>query len=116
MSVLPGPIEAGRACGMSRILLYRRIILPLAIRQALPGYGNDIISMTKATSLYWIITISEITGVSSKIISDTYRVTEVFIVAAAIYMAINFVLSRAIALVENRLGPTRVNRMWHYRK
>lgn len=104
LSVPLGQIEAARACGMSRPLLYRRVVLPLAIRQSLPGYGNDIISIIKATSLCSIITISEITGVAAKIIADTYRVTEVFVAAAGIYMAINFLLIRAVAVVEHQLG------------
>jgi octopine/nopaline transport system permease protein len=46
-SVPYGQIEAARACGMSRSLAYRRVILPIALRQALPSYGNEIILMIK---------------------------------------------------------------------
>ncbi len=57
LSVPHGQVEAARACGMGRFMQFRRIILPLAIRQALPGYGNvRPISMVKATSLASIIT------------------------------------------------------------
>ena len=105
LSVPLGQIEAARAAGMSRLLLFRRITLPLAIRQALPGYGNEMISMIKATSLTSIITLMDITGVAAKIISETYRAIEVFIVAGAIYLAINFALTRLVQLVEYRLSP-----------
>jgi octopine/nopaline transport system permease protein len=105
LSVPAGQVEAARACGMSRMLMFRRIILPLAIRQALPGYGNEIISMVKATSLASIITLMEVTGVAAKIISETYRAIEVFIVAGAIYLVINFVLTRLVQLVEFWLSP-----------
>ncbi|ANH07245.1 ABC transporter permease [Shinella sp. HZN7] len=115
LSVPQGQIEAARACGMSRFLAFRRIVLPLAIRQALPGYGNEMISMVKATSLASIITIMEITGVAARIISETYRAIEVFLVAGAIYLAINFVLTRCVAFLEYRLSghlrqplPTRL--------
>jgi octopine/nopaline transport system permease protein len=104
-SVPWGQVEAARACGMSRFMTFRRISLPLAIRQALPGYGNEMISMVKATSLASIITLMEITGVAAKIISETYRAIEVFIVAGAIYLAINFVLTRLVAFTERRLSP-----------
>ena len=57
-----GQIEAARACGMPRFMLFRRIVLPLGVRQALPGYGNEMISMVKATSLASIITLMEVTG------------------------------------------------------
>lgn len=105
LSVPFGQVEAARACGMSSLLIFRRITMPLAIRQALPAYSNEMISMIKATSLASIITIMEITGVAARLISETYRAIEVFIVAGAIYLAINFLLTRLVALAEYRLSP-----------
>lgn len=105
LAVPNGQIEAARACGMSRLLMFRRIVMPLAIRQALPGYGNEIISIIKATSLASIITLMEVTGVAARIIAETYRTVEVFVVAGAIYLAINFVLTRLVMLAEYRVTP-----------
>ena len=105
LSVPHGQVEAARACGMPRFMVFRRIVLPLAIRQALPGYGNEMISMIKATSLASIITLMEVTGVAARIISETYRAIEVFIVAGFIYLAINFLLTRLVHLVEFKLSP-----------
>ena len=105
LSVPHGQVEAARACGMSRLLIFRRIVLPLAIRQALPAYSNEVISMIKATSLASIITLMEITGIAAKIISETYRAIEVFVVAGAIYLVINFILTRLVILLEHRLTP-----------
>lgn len=100
-----GQIEAARAAGMTRFLTFRRIVLPLALRQALPGYGNELILMIKATSLASIITLMEITGLAAKLISETYRAIEVFIVAGAIYLVINFVVTRLVQYAEYRLTP-----------
>ncbi len=105
LSVPPGQVEAARACGMSRFMVLRRIVLPLAIRQALPGYGNEVISMIKATSLASIITLMEVTGIAARIIAETYRAFEVFAVAGAIYLAINFALTRILHSMEYRLTP-----------
>lgn len=105
LSVPFGQVEAARACGMSRFMIFRRITLPLGVRQALPGYGNEMISMVKATSLASIITLMEVTGVAARIISESYRAIEVFIVAGAIYLTINFLLTRLVQLVEFRLSP-----------
>ena len=105
LSVPHGQIEAARACGMPRMMIFRRITLPLAIRQALPAYGNEMIAMVKATSLASIITLMEITGVAARIISESYRVIEVFVVAGTLYLAINFILTRLIARLERRLNP-----------
>jgi octopine/nopaline transport system permease protein len=104
-SVPHGAIEAGRAIGMSRLQLFRRITFPLAIRQALPAYGNEIILMVKASSLASTITILEITGIAKTIIASTFRPVEVFIVAGAFYLAINFVVTRGVHLAERRLAP-----------
>lgn len=105
MSVSKREIEAGRACGMSGLLLYRRIILPLALRQALPAYGNELILMVKATSLVSIITMMEVTGIAARLISETYRPVEVFIAAGTIYLIINFLLTRAISILDWWLTP-----------
>ena len=103
LSVPGGQVEAARACGMSPGLAFRRIVLPQAVRQALPAYGNELILLTKATSLASIITLMEITGLAAKLISETYRVIEVFTAAGAIYLAINFVLTRIVAVMDYRL-------------
>lgn len=105
LSVPFGQVEAARACGMSRFMIFRRITLPLGVRQALPGYGNEMISMVKATSLASIITLMEVTGVAARIISESYRAIEVFIVAGAVYLSINFLLTRLVQFVEFRLSP-----------
>jgi octopine/nopaline transport system permease protein len=104
-SVPPGQIEAARAFGMSGLTLYRRIVAPIALRQALPAYGNEIILMVKATSLASTITLMELTGLAHKLVSETFRAFEVFFVAGAIYLAINFAVSRVIGLAERRIAP-----------
>ena len=105
LSVPHGQIEAAKACGMSSFTCFRRIVMPLAIRQALPGYGNEMISMIKATSLASIITLMEVTGIAAKLIAESYRAIEIFVIAGAIYLVINFVLTRALAFAEYRLTP-----------
>ena len=97
-------VEAARACGMSGFLLFRRIIFPVALRHALPAYSTELILMVKSTSLASIITVSEMTGVAQKLITQTYRTMEVFLCAAVLYLAINFVVARLIGLLEYRLS------------
>ena len=105
LSVPFGQIEAARACGMSRGLIFRRIIVRQGLIVALPAYGNEIILMTRSTALASTITLMEVTGIASKLISETFRAVEVFICAGAIYLILNFAISRAIALLERRLSP-----------
>ena len=105
LSVPQGQVEAARACGMSRALAFRRIVLPVAIRQMLPAYGNEVILMVKATSLASTITLMEVTGIARRMIAQTFAVFELFIVAGAIYLVLNFVATRLIKFAEWRLTP-----------
>jgi octopine/nopaline transport system permease protein len=105
LSVPAGEVEAARACGMSGMLLFRRIVLPIAVRQALPAYGNELVLMVKATSLASIITLMEVTGIAHKIISESFRAIEVFVCAGATYLLINFLLIRAVYALEHWLSP-----------
>jgi octopine/nopaline transport system permease protein len=100
-----GAIEAARVAGMSRLTLLRRIVLPIALRQALPAYGNEMVIMIKSTSLASIVTLMEVTGIAYAIISETYRALEVFLCAGAIYLTLNFLLTRAIGALERHLNP-----------
>ncbi|MBI3708998.1 MAG: ABC transporter permease [Proteobacteria bacterium] len=104
-SVPAGQIEAARAFGMSGLTLYRRIVAPIALRQALPAYGNEIILMIKATSLVSTITLMEVTGLAHKLISETFRSFEVFFAAGTIYLLMNFVVTRLIDLAERWIAP-----------
>jgi octopine/nopaline transport system permease protein len=105
LSVPYSEIEAARAFGMSRLLLFRRLILPVAVRQALPAYSNEVIIMVKATSLASLVTLMEVTGIASRIAAETYRVFEVFAAAGVIYLITVFLLVRCIMVIEYRLTP-----------
>ncbi len=87
-----GEVEAARACGMSRSLLYRRIILPLAFRLGLPAYTNEVVFVFQATSLVSIITLLDLTGVARIIIADTFAVYEIYITAAVIYLIVTYTM------------------------
>lgn len=103
MSVPAGLVEAAQACGMSRLLCFRRIEFPLAIRQALPAYGNELVLTVKGTSLASTITVLEITGYAKRLMSQTYAVFEVFAIAGALYLATNLILITLVRLLERHL-------------
>ncbi|MFC3321251.1 ABC transporter permease [Mesorhizobium cantuariense] len=115
LSVPSGQIEAARACGMRTTVLYRRIVFPLTLRQALPAYGNEFILMVKATSLASIITLMEVTGLAAKLISQSFRAIEILVVAGAIYLLINFLVTRLLQWADYgltghlRLPPVSVD-------
>lgn len=102
-----GEIEAGRACGMSRLLIFRRIILPKAIRLALPAYQNEVIFLLKGTALVFTITVVDLMGAANLVRARTFRVYEPLLAAGAIYLAITFVLTRLFAWAEFWLHQDR---------
>jgi octopine/nopaline transport system permease protein len=102
-----GQIEAAKACGMNAVMRFRRIVFPQAIRQALPAYGNEIILMIKSTSLASTITLLEMTGIARKLISQTYKPLEIFLIAAVFYLTLVFIVTRLVAFIEYRLTPER---------
>ena len=105
LAVPPGQIEAGRACGMSGLRLFLSVIFPVALRQALPAYSTEIILMTKATALASIVTLKEMMFMAQKMNSQTYRAIEIFLCAGLIYLVLNTLIARAIALLEHWLSP-----------
>lgn len=103
-----GLVEAARASGLSTLLTLRLVVLPLAVRQAIPAYGNEIVLMVKGTSLASIVTLMEVTGIAQSLIATTYRAVEVFVCAGMIYLALNFLVIRALTALERRLWPERL--------
>ena len=95
-----GEVEAGNAYGMSRFTLYRRIILPSALRRALPNYSNEIILMLHATTLAFTATVPDILKVTRDVNSATYASFQAFGIAAVLYAAIVFTLVWAFRLLE----------------
>jgi octopine/nopaline transport system permease protein len=106
-AVSPKEIEAARSIGMSGFLLVRRVIAPIAFRHALPAYSTEIVLMMKSTALASLVTVWEVTGVAQRLISHTYRTMEVFLCAAIIYLALNFIILQALGLLEYRLSRHR---------
>lgn len=102
-----GEIEAGRAVGMSGVLLFRRIIMPKAFRIALPAYGNEVVFLLQATSLVSTITLLDLTGVARRVIAQTFAVYEVFIAAALMYLVMVYALVFLFRWMERRLHPVR---------
>jgi octopine/nopaline transport system permease protein len=100
-----GQIEAARACGMSRVTLFRRVIFPVALRLALPAYTTELISMMKATALVSLVTLWDVMSVSLKIRNDTLVTYTPLLIAGAIYFVVNYGIARVMAALEYLLSP-----------
>ncbi|SDH38490.1 ABC transporter permease [Pseudomonas panipatensis] len=97
-----GEIEAAKAIGMSRLKMYRRILLPSALRRALPQYSNEVIMMLQTTSLASIVTLVDITGAARTLYSQYYLPFEAFITAGVFYLILTFILVRLFKMAERR--------------
>lgn len=107
-----GEIEAAKAVGMSRFKLYQRILLPSALRRALPQYSNEVIMMLHTTSLASIVTLVDITGAARTISSQYYLPFEAFLSAGLFYLGLTLLLVRVFKMSEQRwlayLAPRKV--------
>ena len=98
-----GEIEAARAYGFSRFKQYRCIILPGALRIALPAYSNEVILMLHSTALAFTVTVPDILKIARDINAATYQPFYAFGIAAVIYLAISFVLIGLFRKAERHL-------------
>ena len=101
-TIQPGIVEAGKSLGISNKVIFYKIQIPVAIRQSLPAYGNEIILMMKGTSLASTVTLMDLTGVAKYIISTTFKPIEVFIVAGGIYLFMTFIIHNVIKFLEKK--------------
>ena len=99
-----GEIEAAKSLGMSHNQIRTRIILPGALRRALPAYGNEIIFMLHGSAIASTATLLDITGVANTLFTKTYEPFQPFLIAAGIYLAITLCIVGCFRLIEKRLS------------
>ncbi len=97
-----GEIEAARAYGFSTFRLYRCIILPSALRTALPAYSNEVILMLHSTALAFTATVPDLLKVARDINAATYQPFVAFSLAAVLYLIISYVLISLFRKAEKR--------------
>jgi polar amino acid transport system permease protein len=103
-----GQGEAATALGFARVDIWRRILLPQALRLSVPPFINEFILLLKASSLVSVVGIAELTRVSMNIASSTYRPLEAYVGGGLFYLAINLCFAALGNVAERRLGVGRV--------
>jgi octopine/nopaline transport system permease protein len=103
-TIKPGIIEAVKSLFISNRIIFYKVQIPIAIKQSLPAYGNEIILMMKGTSLASTVTLMDLTGVAKYIISTTFKPIEVFIVAGGIYLFMTFIIHNLIKYLEKKFS------------
>ncbi|ENM5914618.1 ABC transporter permease [Vibrio mimicus] len=97
-----GEVEAAKAYGMSRLQTYKRIILPSALRRALPAYSNEVIFMLHGSAVAGVVTIMDLTGAARLVNSRYYAPFEAFLSAGLFYMALTFIILWCFKQAEKR--------------
>jgi polar amino acid transport system permease protein len=110
MSVDPGQELAGRALGMSRRSIMRRVVVPQAIRIAIPPIGNEFITLLKLTSLASIISLHELLGAAQQLASATFIYPAPLLAALVYYLVIVSILMAIQSRLERRFTWTSSNR------
>lgn len=91
-AVAPGQSEAARALGHSYVGSMRYIILPQAIRNAIPALVNHTVSLFKNSSLAMVIGVAEMTHAVREIDSRTFRTFEIYAIGTVFYLLVSLLL------------------------
>jgi len=97
-----GELEAAGALGLSPRQIDFLVLIPSALRRALPQYGNEVVFMLHGTAVASVITLQDILGVGRTLNARHYLAYEGFLTAAVLYMAITFLFVLAFRQLENR--------------
>jgi polar amino acid transport system permease protein len=106
LSVDPGQELAGRALGMSRRRILLRIVIPQAVRIAIPPIGNEFITLLKLTSLASIISLRELLTAATTLTSSKFTYQEPLLAALVYYLGIVSILMVLQSRLERRFTWT----------
>lgn len=102
-SIKSSQMMAAEALGMSRFKAILYIILPQALRRAIPGCSNEIVYLVKYSSLAFMVTLVELTGAGKIIATRYFRYTEVFLVVGIIYLLVVSIVTKFLNILEKKL-------------
>lgn len=103
-SVDKGQMEAGRSLGISYAKTMFKVVLPQAIKNIIPTLGNELISLTKETSVAGFATVVDITKAIDWLSSNKFEYVVGYFVLGLFYFVIVFIISRLLKLIERRLS------------
>lgn len=89
---------------MSHSLMLRRIVIPSALRRALPAYSNEVVFMLHGSALASVITLIDLTGAARLVQSKYYAPYEAFVTAGAFYFVLTFLVLWGFRVAEKRVN------------
>lgn len=106
LAVDEGQMEAARTLGLSHRQAMRKVIWPQAIKNALPGIGNEFVVNLKDTAVLSVISVVDLFYAVRQSASSTYRYFEAFLIAAVMYLMITYVSSIIIKKLTHKMNQT----------
>ena len=100
LAIGDGQMMAGRSIGMSRIKTIWHIILPQALRLAIPAWSNEPVSLLKSTAVVFLIAVPELMAKAKSIAAQTYDPIGTYLAVALVYLAIVYLLDAVLRWIE----------------
>ena len=97
-------VEAAQSLGLSRHQVYRKVVLPLALRVSMPAMTNNLVNLVKTTTLAYAIAVPELVYMSTQVWSEQVNVPEMMIVLLLCYVAIVGIINQFMQWLEKRLA------------
>ena len=95
---------AAQALGMTQMQAVRFVILPQALRRAIPGLSNEFIYLIKYSSLAYMLTVIELTGAGKLVATKYFTYTETYIIVGMLYLVLVTITTIVVMLLERKLA------------
>ena len=104
LAIDPGVIEAAQVSGLSRRVIYRKIVLPIALRTSVRPLGSVFVNLILTSSILSAITLNELTGAAKIVAADTFAPFEVYALLLVAYVTLTYLVSLTAGALHRRLN------------
>ncbi|MDD4566320.1 putative amino-acid permease protein YxeN [Methanoculleus chikugoensis] len=104
ISIKDGQMVAARSLGMTRWQAIKSVILPQALRRAIPGLSNEFIYLIKYSSLAYMLTVIELAGAGKQVATKYFLYTESFAAVGVVYLVLVSITTVAVSILEKRVA------------
>jgi len=104
LAIEPGVLEAAQVSGLSRVAIYRYIVLPIALRSAVRPLGSVFVNLILTSSILSAITLNELTGTAKIVAADTFQPFEVYALLLVMYAVLTWLVSLSAGALHRRLN------------
>jgi polar amino acid transport system permease protein len=104
LSVKEGQMTAAQALGMTKLQAVLHVVIPQALRKALPGVSNEFIYLIKYSSLAYVVAVIELTGAAKIVASKYFLYFEAFAAVGVFYLVLVTIATIAINALEKKFA------------